>query len=55
MNTVLTRLLQPTWLVIGLALLSLLVALAMLILAGGASDTEQLVGPFRWEPLDLSA
>jgi hypothetical protein len=48
MSTVLTRLLQPTWLVVGLVLLSLLATLAVWIWAGGANDTEQLVGPFRW-------
>jgi hypothetical protein len=51
MNTVLTRLLQPTWLAVGLVLLSLLAALALLIWAGGVDDPEQLVGPFRWVPL----
>lgn len=51
MNTVLARLLQPTWLVVGLALLSLLAALAVLIWVGSIDATEQLVGPFRWEPL----
>jgi hypothetical protein len=55
MSTVVTRLLQPTWLVVGLVLLSLLAALALMIWTGGANDAEQLVGPFRWEPLDLSA
>lgn len=55
MHTVLTRLLQPTWLMVGLVLLSLLAALAVLIWAGGVNDTEQLVGPFRWVPLKHSA
>jgi hypothetical protein len=55
MNTVVTRLLQPTWLVVGLVLLSLLAALALLIWTAGANDTEQLVGPFRWEPLNFLA
>lgn len=48
MNTVVTRLLQPTWLVVGLVLLVLLAAVAVLIWAGGVNDTEELVGPFRW-------
>jgi len=51
MNTVLARLHQPTWLVVGLVLLAALVALAVLFWAGGVNDTEQLVGPFRWVPL----
>lgn len=50
MNTVLARLPQHAWLVVGLVLVSLLVALAVLITAGGLNDTEQLVGPFRWVP-----
>lgn len=51
MQTVLARLRQPTSLVVGLLLVvSLLVALALLIWAGGVHDTEQLVGPFRWVP-----
>lgn len=48
MSTVLSRLLQPTWLVVGLVLLSLLAALAVWMWAGAINDTQQLVGPFRW-------
>lgn len=55
MNTVLTRHLQPTWLVVGLVLLAVLAALAALAWGAGSNDTEQLVGPFRWVPLDQSA
>jgi hypothetical protein len=50
MNTVLARFLQTTWLVVGLAVLALLAALALLILVGGGDDTQHLVGPFRWVP-----
>jgi hypothetical protein len=49
MNTVLTRLLQPAWLLVGLVLLSVLAALALLI--WGMDDPEHLVAPFRWVPL----
>jgi len=52
MNTVLTRLLQPTWLGVGLVLVALLAVFALLIWAVGMSDAEQLVGPFRWAPGD---
>lgn len=55
MNTVVMRLLQPTWLMVGLVLLALLTALAALAWAGGLSDPDQIVGPFRWVPLDQSA
>jgi hypothetical protein len=48
MSTVLSRLLQPTWLVVSLVLLSLLAALAVWMWAGAIDDTQQLVGPFRW-------
>jgi hypothetical protein len=51
MQTVVARLLQPTSLVVGLLLaVSLLVALALLVWAGGTHDPELRVGPFRWEP-----
>jgi hypothetical protein len=40
---------------VGLVLVSLLVALAVLIWTSGVNDTEQLVGPFRWVPGDPSA
>ena len=52
MQTVLTRLLRPTGLMVGLLVLfALLSALALLMWLGGVNDTEPLVAPFRWEPL----
>jgi hypothetical protein len=51
MNTVLARLLQPTWLMAGLVIvLALLVVLSLAISADGLNDAQQLVGPFRWSP-----
>jgi hypothetical protein len=52
MHTVPARLSQPPLLVVGLlVVVALVVALGLLVWAGGAENTEQLVGPFRWRPL----
>jgi hypothetical protein len=51
MQTVIGRLLQPTFLLVGLLLVALIVTVVVLLWLGGAHETEQLVGPFRWEPM----
>lgn len=51
MQSVLARLLQPTWVLVGLVvIIALLVVAALALWTGAVHDTEQLVGPFRWEP-----
>ncbi len=49
MDTVLARLRQPTWLMLGLVIvLALLVVLALALWVDGLNDARHLVAPFRW-------
>ena len=49
MHTLMGRLLQPTVVLVGLLLVALLAAVVVQLWLGGLEETEQLVGPFRWE------
>lgn len=56
MQSVRARLLQPTWLLVGLMLvLALLVLLALALWLSAVHEPAQLVGPFRWLPGEPTA
>ncbi|MEA2677981.1 MAG: hypothetical protein QOJ81_2122 [Chloroflexota bacterium] len=48
MESVIARVLQPTWVLVGLVAAIVLATILVLLGAAGAIETDHLVAPFRW-------